>query len=81
MSDLNAISEEMNDDSLYDDEHAEDGMTPQSGGAQSKQAKESGAIENDEELDGDDEIPSFPARLNITIEKVRVRGYGVGVFD
>ena len=79
VSDLNAISEEMTDESLYDDEHPEDGAvsasSAQSGGAQSKETHEKHRQEEDEDFDAQDDIPSFPARLNITIEKVTVRRF------
>jgi len=77
VEDINALSEEsLQDDALFDDEHPETGVpksSAQSGGAQSKVAKEEGRVPNadevDEDSDYDEPEPSFPARVTITIEK------------
>jgi len=83
ISDLNALASEegledeaLEDEGLYDT-HPEDDATSrssmQSGGAQSKAAKADDRVPvadeaKDEEYSEEDE-PSFPARVNITIEK------------
>jgi len=72
IADINNVEGAMEDD-VYDDEHPEDAGVPsssaQSGGAQSIQAKEERAAEEeyDEEMEELDE--SFPARVQVTIEK------------
>ncbi|KAI5793915.1 mitochondrial glycoprotein [Peziza echinospora] len=78
ISDLNLMgqNDQLDDDSaLYDEEDADVPESAQSGGAQSKNAKESRAATNNE-IEEDDEVfdesdlePSFPAHLNIIIEK------------
>jgi complement component 1 Q subcomponent-binding protein len=74
ISDLNALADEsLNDEALYDENPEDDDAgrgSMESGGAQSAVGGGSGnvAAEDDEFLDDDDE-PSFPARINITIEK------------
>lgn len=72
ISDLNALSaEESMDDGLFEDP-GEDAADLQSGGAQSAAAKERGdvATADDEFSDDEEEVPSYPARINVTIEKV-----------
>lgn len=81
ISDLNALSEDgLNEDALFDEE--EPSMprnSMQSGGAQSAAGKDNGNIavaddanEDEDEFGDEDEEPSFPARVNVTIEKVRL---------
>ncbi|KAI5841286.1 mitochondrial glycoprotein [Tricharina praecox] len=78
ISDLNALSEDgLNEDALFDEE--EPSMprnSMQSGGAQSAAGKDNGNIavaddanEDEDEFGDEDEEPSFPARVNVTIEK------------
>lgn len=79
ISDLNFMQQDLQDEeSLYEDESSDDiPENTQSGGAQSKVAKEQGRVqvaneaEQDDELLDDEEAPgtSFPAHLNIVIEK------------
>jgi len=78
ISDLNALSEDglndgaMDDNMLFnEDEPSVLRNSTQSGGAQSAAGKDNGNIaaeEEDDVFDEEDE-PSFPARVNVTIEK------------
>jgi len=79
IADLNAMASEeaMDDEALYDEQPEHD-ATPraslQSSGAQSKAAKEDDRVAVADEAAQEDEYaedeePSFPARVNITIEK------------
>lgn len=73
IADINNVEDAM-EDNIYEDEHSSDAGVPsssaQSGGAQSINAKEERAAEEeyDEEMEELDE--SFPARVQVTIEKV-----------
>ncbi|KAF8461138.1 glycoprotein suaprga1 [Kalaharituber pfeilii] len=77
ISDLNLLNNDLEDQALYEDESADAPESAQSGGAQSKSAKESGRVaqaepEEDEDEDYMEESeaePSFPAHLSIVIEK------------
>jgi complement component 1 Q subcomponent-binding protein len=86
ISDLNTpLDESISDEALFDEASEEDDVTPsrgrstQSENTQSATAKEKGNaatandnLEEEEEFDEESEDePSFPVRLNITIEKVR----------
>ena len=74
ISDINSINE-VEDEGSYGDEES----SMQSGGAQSPLAKQEGkapvadeAAEEEEYEDDDLEEESFPARINVIIEKVRL---------
>ncbi|TGZ81206.1 mitochondrial glyco protein [Ascodesmis nigricans] len=85
IADINNIdNENLNDHSLFDDQHSEDGQVPassdQSGGAQSVQAKREGRVASAEDPAAEEEFgeeeeeediseESFPARVQVTIEK------------
>lgn len=77
----------MDEDALYEDESSDDiPENTQSGGAQSQIAKEKGRVqvaneaeEDDEFLDEESPEPSFPAHLNIVIEKVCSQGVSLMV--
>ncbi|RPA98806.1 mitochondrial glyco protein [Choiromyces venosus 120613-1] len=78
ISDLNALSNEgLTNEDLYDEQPREDddpnALSSQSGGAQSKAAKDEGRAQAANDMDGDgyddEPEPGFPARVNVTIEK------------
>lgn len=77
---MNATSpDDLDGTNLFNDGTEEDIAAGQSGGAQSKAAKAEGRVQtandeiDDEEEEFDDETPvSFPSRVNVTIEKVRL---------
>lgn len=77
-ADLRSMTDDeaFNDDQLFDEEEDEGtANAPQSGGAQSKVAKDQGNVPvadeaaEEEELSDDEEESGFPARVNVVIEK------------